>query len=160
MKLAFKQMKPITKGITDGSVSEIHVPNPLQISCSAMYDTIIDILRFHHAEPFIHINDPDKVMHHLIERNQLHLQQAFNATFMTPEITGKGTKDILAGDFDPNIQENLPTVNHWIKHHLKQAAALDTVGIDLTVGKLKALLKKQSKATSSSPSGQHYSHYK
>eukprot|EP00957_Ditylum_brightwellii_P005453 416974-Ditylum_brightwellii.AAC.1 len=120
MKLAFKQMKPITKGITGGTVNGIHFPNPAKILGSAMYNTITDILKFNHMELFIHIDDPNEVMHHLIERNQLHLHQSFNATFATPTIqrykgkygTGKGTKDILAGNFDPNIHENLPAVNH------------------------------------------------
>eukprot|EP00957_Ditylum_brightwellii_P121439 9261497-Ditylum_brightwellii.AAC.1 len=116
MKLGFKQMKQITKGITRGTVSKVYIPNPVNIWGSVMYNTIADILKFDHAKLYIHINDPDKVMSHLIEQNKLHLHQAFNTSFATPAMqrcigkygTGKGAKDILVGDFDLNIQENLP----------------------------------------------------
>eukprot|EP00957_Ditylum_brightwellii_P090662 6904945-Ditylum_brightwellii.AAC.1 len=38
MKLAFKQMKPITKGPMGEVVREIHVPNPTPLKSLALYD--------------------------------------------------------------------------------------------------------------------------
>jgi hypothetical protein len=74
--------------------------------------------------------------------------------------TGQGAKEILDGNFDPNKFNNPPAVNYWIKHHLQCVATLNSVPISLTVDKLKGLLKRQCKTTSSLPSGRHYGHYK
>eukprot|EP00957_Ditylum_brightwellii_P038442 2905972-Ditylum_brightwellii.AAC.3 len=56
MKPAFKQMKPITKGITGGAVNTILVPNPERISCTGMYSNVNCSLKFKCAETFIPIN--------------------------------------------------------------------------------------------------------
>eukprot|EP00957_Ditylum_brightwellii_P028909 2184079-Ditylum_brightwellii.AAC.1 len=60
------------------------------------------------------MDDQDEVMSSLIARNKLHLHQVFDAPFATKVIqnyieqfgTGTGAKEILDGEFDPNIQGN------------------------------------------------------
>eukprot|EP00957_Ditylum_brightwellii_P035624 2700752-Ditylum_brightwellii.AAC.1 len=46
MKLAFKQMKPITKGILGGVVNTLLVPNPVALSSPAIYNNVVDSLKF------------------------------------------------------------------------------------------------------------------
>eukprot|EP00957_Ditylum_brightwellii_P194822 14840588-Ditylum_brightwellii.AAC.1 len=65
MKLSFKQMKPITKGVTGGVVSEIHVLNPTLISSLAVYDSAIHSLAFENAETYTVLDDQDTVMSRL-----------------------------------------------------------------------------------------------
>eukprot|EP00957_Ditylum_brightwellii_P144556 11011468-Ditylum_brightwellii.AAC.1 len=70
-------------------------------------------------------------MSKLIQRNKLHLHQAFDTPFALSTMqeyigengTGLGAKEILDGDFDPNKYENLPAVNYWIKNNLCRVAA-------------------------------------
>eukprot|EP00957_Ditylum_brightwellii_P201201 15324539-Ditylum_brightwellii.AAC.5 len=45
MKQAFQQMKPITKGITGGVVSELLIPNPEALTSPAMYDDVLEALQ-------------------------------------------------------------------------------------------------------------------
>eukprot|EP00957_Ditylum_brightwellii_P191485 14578418-Ditylum_brightwellii.AAC.1 len=78
MKQAFKQMKPITKGILGGAVNTLLVPNPVALSSPAIYDNAVDSLKFQHTKPFIELNDQDEIMSALVKRNKLHLHQAFD----------------------------------------------------------------------------------
>eukprot|EP00957_Ditylum_brightwellii_P050682 3842367-Ditylum_brightwellii.AAC.1 len=168
VKQAFRNMKPITKGISGGVVDKLLVPNPEILSSSAIYSDVLATLDFVHAQPYITLDDQDEVMLTLIQRNKLHLHQAFDTPFAKTEMQeyigengiGLGTKDILGGNFNSNNFNNLPAVNYWIKYNLKRVAAPDSVHITLTPAELKGLLEKQSETTSSSPSGYHYGHYK
>eukprot|EP00957_Ditylum_brightwellii_P099504 7579556-Ditylum_brightwellii.AAC.1 len=168
LKQAFQSMKPITKGITGGVVNELLIPNPEKLSTPVMYPDVINCLDFEHATPFLVMDDQDEIMSTLIKRNKLHLHQSFDTPFATQTMqeyirengTGLGAKEILDGNFDPNQFDNLPAVNYWIKHNLRRTAAQDSVDINLTKEELKSMLKKQSESMSSSPSGQHYGHYK
>eukprot|EP00957_Ditylum_brightwellii_P038441 2905972-Ditylum_brightwellii.AAC.2 len=89
------------------------------------------------------------MMRRLIERGRLHLHQAFGTTFTGPAMqqyirkygTGQGAKDILAGNFDPNVQDNLPAENHQINHHLHRVATPDSININLTTEELQVLMK-------------------
>eukprot|EP00957_Ditylum_brightwellii_P065722 4985332-Ditylum_brightwellii.AAC.1 len=109
MKLSFKQMKPITKGIIGAEVSEIHVLNPTLILSPAVYDSVIHSLAFEKSETYILLDDKDTVMSWLIARNKLHLHQAFDTPFAQEDMlryvrklgTGQGAEDILNGNFDP-----------------------------------------------------------
>eukprot|EP00957_Ditylum_brightwellii_P063170 4795211-Ditylum_brightwellii.AAC.1 len=99
MKLSFKQMKPITKGVTGGVVSKIHVLNPALISSPAVYDSVIHSLAFEKTETHTR----------LVSRNKLHLHQGFDTPFVQEDMlryvgklgTGQGAEDILNGDYDP-----------------------------------------------------------
>eukprot|EP00957_Ditylum_brightwellii_P022341 1685857-Ditylum_brightwellii.AAC.1 len=85
LKLAFQQMKPITKRETGST--------------------------FQHEELYAVTDGQDEVMSTLIARNKLLLHQAFVTPFATKEIqifigqfeTGTEVKEILDGKFDPNI---------------------------------------------------------
>eukprot|EP00957_Ditylum_brightwellii_P073235 5567160-Ditylum_brightwellii.AAC.1 len=59
-------MKPITKGITGGVVSEILIPNPEGLSSSVIYPEVIQHLELEYAAPYITLDDQDKVMTNLI----------------------------------------------------------------------------------------------
>eukprot|EP00957_Ditylum_brightwellii_P058207 4414239-Ditylum_brightwellii.AAC.1 len=66
------------------------------------------------------MDNPDEVMDTLIKRNKIHLHQVFGTPFTSKTMhdyignlgTGQGAWDILAGKFDPNIQENPSAVNY------------------------------------------------
>eukprot|EP00957_Ditylum_brightwellii_P031866 2416084-Ditylum_brightwellii.AAC.1 len=161
-------MKPITKGISGGVVKELLVPNPEALSCPAAYDEALESLQFKHAQPLVVLDDQDTVILTLVQRNKLHLHQAYDTPFAQKDMqdcigefgSERGAQEILDGKFDPNQFKNLPAVNFWIKHNLCCAAAANSVNIQLSVDGFKGLLKKQNKSTSSSPSGRHYGHYK
>eukprot|EP00957_Ditylum_brightwellii_P057683 4373783-Ditylum_brightwellii.AAC.1 len=133
-----------------------------------MHGEVLGSLKFQHVEPYTFMDNQDEVISTLIAWNKLHLHQAFDTPFATKEMqnyianfgTGKVSKEILDGKFDPNIQENLPAVNNLINNHLYRVAAADFIDITLAVKELKQLFWKQNKATSSSSSGHHYGHYK
>eukprot|EP00957_Ditylum_brightwellii_P086899 6613733-Ditylum_brightwellii.AAC.1 len=116
-------MKPITKGITGGVVNELLIPNPEILSSSAIYPEVLHLLNLEHTILYVTLDDQDKVMSKLIQRNKLHLHQAFDTPFALSTMQeyigenepGLGTKEILDGDFDPNKYKNLPAVNYWIK---------------------------------------------
>eukprot|EP00957_Ditylum_brightwellii_P189869 14454745-Ditylum_brightwellii.AAC.1 len=161
-------MQPITKGITGSVVSELLVPNPEALTSPAMYGEALTSLNFEHVQPFKMLDDQDENMSTLVNCNNLHIHQAYDTLFAKKEMqdyigkygTGEVTREILVGNFDPNKYDNLPAVNYWIKNNLKCVAAANLVKITLMVEELKRLLKKQNEGTSSSPSGQHYGHYK
>eukprot|EP00957_Ditylum_brightwellii_P031872 2416597-Ditylum_brightwellii.AAC.1 len=73
---------------------------------------------------------------------------------------GKGATEIFDGNFNPNVKANLPAVNHWLKHHLRQVALPNSIKVDLVLEEYKQVMKIQDESTSSSPSGRHYGHYK
>eukprot|EP00957_Ditylum_brightwellii_P160923 12251830-Ditylum_brightwellii.AAC.1 len=60
MKEAFKQMKPITKGISGEVVKELLIPNPDALSCPATYDEVLESLQFKHAQPLVVLDDQDE----------------------------------------------------------------------------------------------------
>eukprot|EP00957_Ditylum_brightwellii_P012902 974918-Ditylum_brightwellii.AAC.1 len=138
LKLAFTQMKPITKDETGGTVRDILALNKASIGSSAICNEVFGSLGYVHTEPYALMDDPDEVIDALIKHNKLHLHQAFGAPFTMKTMhdyvrnlgTGQGAQDILAGKFDPNIQENLPAVNFSIKHHLQRVAVENSININ------------------------------
>eukprot|EP00957_Ditylum_brightwellii_P143519 10933862-Ditylum_brightwellii.AAC.1 len=115
-------MKPSTKGITGEGVSKLWVPNLVALTRSAIYGKIIALLEFEHAQPFKVLDDKDEIMSTLVKQNKLHLHQAFDTSFAKPDMknyiseygTAEGTKDIPAGNLNPNKFDNLPAVNFLI----------------------------------------------
>eukprot|EP00957_Ditylum_brightwellii_P071682 5449628-Ditylum_brightwellii.AAC.1 len=67
-------------------------------------------------------------MSRLLSWNKLHLHQAWDTPcakgpvhdYLVEYGIGQGTKDIIDGRFDPNAAENLPEVNTWLRHHIRQ----------------------------------------
>eukprot|EP00957_Ditylum_brightwellii_P137657 10493843-Ditylum_brightwellii.AAC.1 len=107
-----------------------------------MYDKVFATLDFTYTQPFKILDDQDEVLSTLIKQNKLHLHHAFDTPF-------------AEADMQQYIGENGTG-----KGNLGWTAAANSVNVKLTVEELKSLLKKQSKTTSSSLSGQHYGHYK
>eukprot|EP00957_Ditylum_brightwellii_P027988 2114456-Ditylum_brightwellii.AAC.1 len=103
MKLAFKQMKLITKGTTGGVVREILVFNPIPLKSPALYDQVIANLDFEHAEPYTVLDDQD-------EEEMVKCIGELG--------TSEGAAEVLDGNFDPNQFDNLLAVNYWIKHNI------------------------------------------
>eukprot|EP00957_Ditylum_brightwellii_P122222 9320574-Ditylum_brightwellii.AAC.1 len=73
MKQAFKEMKSITKVILGGVVNTLLVSNPEALSSPAIYDIVVDSLKFQHAPPFTELDDQDEIMSALVRRNKLPL---------------------------------------------------------------------------------------
>eukprot|EP00957_Ditylum_brightwellii_P002352 180405-Ditylum_brightwellii.AAC.1 len=104
----------------------------------------------------------------LLLRNKLHLNQAWNTLCTQGPLKdyigecglGPGCQDILDGNFDPNQSEKLPVINHWLKYNICQVAPSRSINVDISLHDYKSLMKVQNESTSSSPSGQHYGHYK
>eukprot|EP00957_Ditylum_brightwellii_P132781 10124936-Ditylum_brightwellii.AAC.2 len=126
MKVAFKQMQPITNRITGGVVNHLLVPNKDVLTSPAMYDKVITSLDFKHAQPYNILDDQDEVIFTLVKRNKLHLHQVFDTPFVRPDMqdcigeygTAEGAKEILEGTYDLNKFAHLPAMNHWIKNSL------------------------------------------
>eukprot|EP00957_Ditylum_brightwellii_P026150 1977873-Ditylum_brightwellii.AAC.1 len=53
----------------------------------------------------------------------------------------------------------MPAVNYWLKHHVCRVVPPASVQTKLTLEEFKTAGTKQSKMTTSSPSGCHYGHY-
>eukprot|EP00957_Ditylum_brightwellii_P060678 4606764-Ditylum_brightwellii.AAC.1 len=76
-------------------------------------------------------------MSRLIAWNKLHLHQAFDTPFAQPEMeeyigefgTDDRAKKIMEGNFDSDLMENIPAVNHWIKNNIRQVAATNYIEI-------------------------------
>eukprot|EP00957_Ditylum_brightwellii_P069780 5298718-Ditylum_brightwellii.AAC.1 len=104
----------------------------------------------------------------LLRQNKLYLHQACDTPCAHGEVKqylgdyglGQGAQDIIEGNFNPNITENLPILNHWLRHNIGRLAPKGSIKVDLTLQHYKYLFKVQDKSTSSSPSGHHYGHYK
>eukprot|EP00957_Ditylum_brightwellii_P191703 14594047-Ditylum_brightwellii.AAC.1 len=131
-----------------------------------MYSKVIDSLKF--ETPWKEIDDQDKVMSCQLLQNKLHLHQAFNTPlalgllkdYIRKHSMGKGAREILDGNFDPNVEGNLPAVNHCLRHYLRQLALLNSICVNLILDEYKQAMKIQYESTSSSPSGRHYGSYK
>jgi hypothetical protein len=131
-----------------------------------MYDEVLHQLKF--TSTWKEIDETDKIMEKLIERNKLHLHQAFDTPFARGPLRdyigeygiGQGRKDIIDGNFNPNKECHLPAVNHWLQHHIRRVVPPGSTRVDLTLEEFRNLVKSQSENTSSSPSGRHYGHYK
>eukprot|EP00957_Ditylum_brightwellii_P000258 20005-Ditylum_brightwellii.AAC.1 len=99
-------------------------------------------------------------MNRLLLRNKLHLNQAFNIPFALGPLKeyireyglGPGAEEILEGNFDANIDCNIPAVNYWLKHHLHREAAPNTVRVNLILEKHPVAMTIQDESTSLSPS--------
>eukprot|EP00957_Ditylum_brightwellii_P159308 12126566-Ditylum_brightwellii.AAC.1 len=93
-------------------------------------------------------------------RNKLHLNQAWDTPcpqgplqyYIGECVLGTGCQDILDGKFDPNQLENLPVVNHWLKHNIHQEAPAGSINVDISLQHYKSLIKVQNESTRSSPS--------
>eukprot|EP00957_Ditylum_brightwellii_P030690 2325463-Ditylum_brightwellii.AAC.1 len=94
------------------------------------------------------MDDSDDIMDHLITCNKLHLHQTWETLFVN------GPLKEYIGD------KNTPAVNYWLKHKIRCALPPSSIHTNLTVDKFKDLIRIQSEMTRSSPSGQHYDHYK
>eukprot|EP00957_Ditylum_brightwellii_P202177 15328951-Ditylum_brightwellii.AAC.1 len=107
-------------------------------------------------------------MDHLITCNKLHSHQAWETPFVNGALKeyvgeyglGQGANEILEGDFDPNKSKNIPAVNYWVKDNICCALPPSSIRTNLTVNGFKGFIRIQSEKTGTSPSGQHYSHYK
>eukprot|EP00957_Ditylum_brightwellii_P074341 5648239-Ditylum_brightwellii.AAC.1 len=95
IKQSFKILRPISKGNQGGAVSTIFVPE---------------------ESVWVPIEDDDEVMSRLLRHNQLHLHQAWDTPFANGPLKeyigdyglGSGAQDILDGNFDTNVANNLP----------------------------------------------------
>eukprot|EP00957_Ditylum_brightwellii_P058999 4473892-Ditylum_brightwellii.AAC.1 len=104
----------------------------------------------------------------LLRKNKLHLHQAWDTPCTCGEVKqylgdyglGQGAQDIIEGNFNPNIAENLPVLNQWLRHNIRRSAQKGSITVNLTLQQYKDLFKVQNESTSSSPSDCHYSHYK
>eukprot|EP00957_Ditylum_brightwellii_P093413 7113210-Ditylum_brightwellii.AAC.1 len=107
-------------------------------------------------------------MSKLISCNKLHLHQAWETPFAQGPLKdyiggyglGRGSTEIIEGNFDPNKSKNIPVVNYWLKHNIQRVVPPLSVSTELSIKRFKAAVKKQSEMTTSSPSGCHYGHYK
>eukprot|EP00957_Ditylum_brightwellii_P185518 14124713-Ditylum_brightwellii.AAC.1 len=62
----------------------------------------------------------------LLRQNKLHLRQAWDTPCARGEVKqylgdyglGQGAQDIIEGNFNPSIAENLPVLNHWLRHNI------------------------------------------
>eukprot|EP00957_Ditylum_brightwellii_P100496 7660666-Ditylum_brightwellii.AAC.1 len=132
----------------------------------ALYDDVRSSLQF--APGWVPIEDDDKVMSRLLLCNKLHLHQALDSPFAHGPLKeyisnyglGSSAQDILDGNFDPNAANNFPTVNFWLRNQIQRMAPTNSIKVDLTLDDYKELIKSQCEPTSSSPSGQHYGHYR
>eukprot|EP00957_Ditylum_brightwellii_P185124 14097592-Ditylum_brightwellii.AAC.1 len=157
-------MKPIAKGETGGNVS--YIKEPIPIESPSVYPKTLSFLGYKHA--YRDIYNDDEVLSNLLLRNKIHLNQAWDTPFAQGPLqdyiggygAGVGAEDILSGNFDPNKSENLPTVNHWLKHHICQVAPDESINVNISLENFKLMMKAQDESTSSSPSGRHYGHYK
>eukprot|EP00957_Ditylum_brightwellii_P105659 8057534-Ditylum_brightwellii.AAC.1 len=94
VKQSFKLLHPISKGNQGGAVTSILVPD---------------------KSGWVPIEDDDEVMSRLLRCNQLHLHQAWDTPFANGPLKeyssnyglGSGAQDILDGNFDPNVANNL-----------------------------------------------------
>jgi hypothetical protein len=164
VKTSFRIMKPIAKGSTGGTVS--YIKEPIPITSPSIYPASFTALGYEPAYQAVY-ND-DEVMSKLLRRNKLHLNQAWDTPcaqgplrdYIGDNGLGVGSKDILDGNFDPNRSENLPAVNHWLKHNIRRVATENSINVDISLDNYKSLMRVQDESTSSSPSGRHYGHYK
>eukprot|EP00957_Ditylum_brightwellii_P137468 10480960-Ditylum_brightwellii.AAC.1 len=127
-------LQPIAKGVQGGAVSTIQVPvSPSQSETE-----------------YREIDDPDEVMSRLLLQNKLHLNQAYDTPFANGPLhdyvgddgLSAGATDILNGDFDPNESENIPAINHWLKHHIRRVVPSESIRINLTIQEFKDGMKK------------------
>eukprot|EP00957_Ditylum_brightwellii_P024137 1819978-Ditylum_brightwellii.AAC.1 len=107
-------------------------------------------------------------MSKLLLHNKLHLNKSWDSPAAKGPLhdyigqfhTGQGVKDILKGNFDPNKSEEVHEVNYWLKHHIRQVAVDREIKVEISLDNYKGATKAQMESTISSPSGQHYGHYK
>eukprot|EP00957_Ditylum_brightwellii_P193860 14762844-Ditylum_brightwellii.AAC.1 len=109
---SFQLLRPISKGTQGSAVLSILVPAALK--SSAIYDDVLSSLCF--ASNWISVDNDDEVTARLILHNKLNLHQAWDTLFATGPLKeyigeygiGAGTQDILEGNFDLNLECNLP----------------------------------------------------
>eukprot|EP00957_Ditylum_brightwellii_P001499 116765-Ditylum_brightwellii.AAC.2 len=120
-------MQPISKGQQGGAMPCIKVPAPLE--SFAMNDEVLDGLGFKPAWKLT--DNDDKVMSWLLLCNKLHLHQTWETPcargpikdYISNYSLGVGAQDILEGNFDTNLAENLLALKQWLKHHIRRVAA-------------------------------------
>eukprot|EP00957_Ditylum_brightwellii_P147225 11210449-Ditylum_brightwellii.AAC.1 len=89
-----------------------------------MYDEVLTGLGF--KPTWTQIDDDNLVMSTLLMQNKFHLHQAWETSCARGAIKdylgdfglGQGAQDILDGQFDPNLAENLPALNFWLQHNI------------------------------------------
>eukprot|EP00957_Ditylum_brightwellii_P194648 14827038-Ditylum_brightwellii.AAC.1 len=117
-----------------------------------MYEEVTNGLGF--KTHFTVLKNNDEVMSRLLLHNKLHLHQVWETPCVRGPIKeyigeyglGIRSKDILDEMFDPNLAENLPTLNQWLKNHIRRVAALISIRVELTLEDYKALMKSQDEA--------------
>eukprot|EP00957_Ditylum_brightwellii_P020738 1563602-Ditylum_brightwellii.AAC.1 len=123
IKTSFAQMRPITKGVTGGTILILDIPvDP--VTCPSMHSEVAQTLDLQPTWKTLY--DNDNIIEVLIRRNSLHLHQSFDTPFAEGPLKeyigesglGQGADDILNGRFDPNKLENMPAVNYWLWHHI------------------------------------------
>eukprot|EP00957_Ditylum_brightwellii_P117892 8992660-Ditylum_brightwellii.AAC.1 len=89
-----------------------------------MCDNVIDGLGF--KTQWTVLDDNNEVMSRLLLRNNLHLHQTWETPCTKGLIKiyigeyglGIGSKDILKGNFNPNLAVNFLALNQWLKIHI------------------------------------------
>eukprot|EP00957_Ditylum_brightwellii_P164003 12486959-Ditylum_brightwellii.AAC.1 len=85
-----------------------------------MYDAVLTGLGF--QPEWTQIDDDEQVMSTLLMQNKFHLHQTWETPCARGAIKdylgdfdlGQGAQDILNGQCDLNIAENLPALNFWL----------------------------------------------
>eukprot|EP00957_Ditylum_brightwellii_P183070 13944483-Ditylum_brightwellii.AAC.1 len=164
VKSSFQLMCPIAKGEVGGTVSDMRESVPVKIP--SVYPKTLSVLGYDHVCRDIY--DDDEVMSKSLICNKLHLNQAWDTLCAQGPLwdyigkygLGFGVEGILNGNFDPNQSENLPVINHWLKHNIQKVAPEGSIKVNISLDDYKSLMKVQDETTSSSPLGCHYGHYK
>eukprot|EP00957_Ditylum_brightwellii_P021106 1590607-Ditylum_brightwellii.AAC.1 len=128
VKQSFKLLQPLSKGNQVGVVSAILVPE---------------------ESGWVPIENDTKVMLRLLRRNQLHLHQTWDSSFVSCPLKeyigdyglGSSAQDILDGNFDPNVANNLSAENFWLRHHIRCMTPSNSITVDLTLDDYKELIK-------------------
>eukprot|EP00957_Ditylum_brightwellii_P057943 4393295-Ditylum_brightwellii.AAC.1 len=130
-------MQPISKGQQDSAAGKILVPDELE--CSSMYDAVLTGLGF--KPKWTQIDDDEQVMSILLMQNKLYLHQAWEIPCARGAIKdyrgnfglGQWAQDILNGQFDPNLAENLPALKFWLQHNIQQVATPGSIKVELSL---------------------------
>eukprot|EP00957_Ditylum_brightwellii_P155270 11820256-Ditylum_brightwellii.AAC.1 len=71
-------MRPITKGVTGGTILTLDIPGD-PVTCPSMYKEVAQTLDLQPTWKTLH--DNDDIMEALLRRNSLHLHQSFDTPF-------------------------------------------------------------------------------
>eukprot|EP00957_Ditylum_brightwellii_P109509 8351786-Ditylum_brightwellii.AAC.1 len=116
-------MSPITKGQQGGAVSYVKVP--AKINSPVLYNSVTQHLQIQTGWEII--DNIDEVMTTLLMCNKLHLHQVWDIPcergpiedYIGDYSIGRGAKETVEENFDPNVASNLPEVNQWLQYHIR-----------------------------------------